>query len=48
MTLEEAIKNRHAVRAFKKEPIDQTIVRALEKEADTCCRESGLHLQLVT
>lgn len=48
MTLEEAIKSRHAVRAFKKQPIDQTTVCTLEKEADTCCRESGLHLQLVT
>lgn len=48
MTLEEAIKSRHAVRAFKKQPIDQTTVCTLEKEAAACCQESGLHLHLVT
>lgn len=48
MTIEEAIKNRHAVRAYKDAPIAQDIVKRLREEVTACNNESGLHLQLVT
>lgn len=48
MTILEAMKVRHSVRSYKQTPIDAEIIRALQKEIDSCNGESGLHIQLVT
>lgn len=48
MELEEAIQHRHAVRDYTDQKIEGTTLAALKTEIETCNRESGLHLQLVT
>jgi len=47
MTLEEAIKARHSVRAYKAQPLTEDIVKVLEKEIEEQNRQGHLHIQLV-
>ena len=47
MTLEEAIKARHSVRAYKAQPLAADIVKVLEKEIEEQNRQGHLHIQLV-
>lgn len=47
MTLEEAIKARHSVRAYKAQPLTEDIVKVLEKEIEKQNRQGHLHIQLV-
>jgi nitroreductase len=47
MTLEEAIKARHSVRAFKAQPLTEDIVKVLEKEIEEQNHQGHLHIQLV-
>ena len=47
MTLEEAIKTRHSVRAYKAQPLTEDIVKVLEKEIEEQNRQGHLHIQLV-
>ena len=47
MTLEEAIKARHSVRAYKAQPLAEEIVKVLEKEIEEQNRQGHLHIQLV-
>lgn len=44
----EAIKKRHSVRQYADKPIAAETLAELQKEADACNREGGLHIQLVT
>ena len=44
----EAIRARHAVRAYTDQPIEGKALEALRAEIDACNRESGLHIQLIT
>jgi nitroreductase len=48
MTLYEAIKARHSVRAFLSLPIPEATQQALQAEIDRCQCEGGLHIRLVT
>ena len=48
MNITEAMKARHSVRQYKNQPIGAETVLAMQAEIDTCNRESGLHIQLVT
>lgn len=48
MDIVEAIKSRHAVRAFKDEPLKEEAIKALNEEINLCNKESGLHIQLFT
>ena len=47
MTLEEAMKARHSVRAYKAQPLAEDIVKVLEKEIEEQNRQGHLHIQLV-
>ena len=47
MTLEEAIKARHSVRAYKAQPLAEDIVKVLEKEIEEQNRQGHLHIQLI-
>ena len=47
MTLEEAIKARHSVRAYKAQPLAEEIVKVLEKEIEELNRQGHLHIQLI-
>ncbi len=47
MTIMEAIKTRHSVRAYTKRPIDGAVLDALQCEIDECNRLSGLSMRLV-
>ena len=47
MTLEEAIKARHSVRAYKAQPLAEDIVKVLEKEIEAQNRQGHLHIQLI-
>lgn len=47
MTLEEAIKARHSVRAYKAQLLAEDIVKVLEKEIEEQNRQGHLHIQLV-
>ena len=47
MTLEEAMKARHSVRAYKAQPLAEDIVKVLEKEIEEQNRHGHLHIQLV-
>jgi len=44
----EAMKERHSVRRFTDQPLDEEAVRALQEEIDAVNAESGFHIQLVT
>lgn len=48
MTILEAINMRHSVRSYKETPMETETIQTLQKEIDTCNKESGLHIQLVT
>jgi hypothetical protein len=48
MTVEEAIKLRHAVRSYSDSPIPADIVSELNEEIESCNKESGFHIQLIT
>lgn len=48
MTIMEAMQARHSVRQYKNQPLEADTISALQAEIDTCNRESGLHIQLVT
>ena len=47
MTLLEAIKARHSVRAYKEQPLTDEDARALEEMIATLNREGRLHIQLI-
>ena len=46
MTILEAINARHSVRAYRNEPIEEDKRRQLDRFAEACNRESGLHIFL--
>ena len=48
MDILEAMKNRHSVRSYIDKLIDSEVLKALRAQIDTCNKESGLHIQLVT
>ena len=48
MDLMEAMNVRHSVRQYKNRPLDAAIISALQAEIESCNKESGLHIQLVT
>lgn len=48
MDLIEAMNVRHSVRQYKNRPLDAAIISALQAEIESCNKESGLHIQLVT
>ncbi len=47
MTLQEAMEQRHSVRAFTTQPIERATLTELQQLIDDCNKESGLHMQLV-
>ena len=47
MNLEEAIKARHSVRAYKAQPLAEDVVKVLEKEIEEVNRQGNLHIQLI-
>ncbi len=47
MELTEAILARHSVRSYTDQKIEGAVREKLQLMVDQCCRESGLHLQLV-
>ena len=47
MTLQEAIKARHSVRAYKNEPLAADVSRRLEKEIIEVNQRGSLHIQLI-
>ena len=47
MTIIEAIKERHSVRQYTTQPIEEELKKKLEQLIDECNRESGLHMQLI-
>ena len=48
MNILEAMKQRHSVRQYTDQPIDEEVLKALQTEIETCNQESGLSIQLVT
>lgn len=48
MNLIEAMEARHSVRQYKNIPLDAELISELLAEVDSCNKESGLHIQLVT
>lgn len=48
MNLTEAMNERHSVRQYTDQPLDEAVISALRQEIDDCNKESGLHIQLVT
>lgn len=47
MELTEAIRERHSVRSYTDQKIEGTVKDKLQLMISQCCRESGLHIQLV-
>ncbi len=47
MTLQEAIKARHSVRAYRGQPLSDADARALQERIDALNREGRLHIQLI-
>ena len=47
MTIQEAIKARHSVRAYKDQPLAEYVVRVLEEQIAILNREGKLHIQLI-
>ena len=47
MTLQEAIKARHSVRAYKEQPLSDADVQALEEKIAKLNQEGQLHIQLI-
>lgn len=48
MSIMEAMKQRHSVRQYTDQLIDEEVLKALQTEIETCNQESGLSIQLVT
>ena len=48
MTLEEAIKARHSVRNYKRQPLSEELIGVLQQKIDECNALGNLHIQLVT
>lgn len=48
MNLTETIHARHSVRQYTGTPLKPDVISALTEEINTCNKESGLHIQLVT
>lgn len=48
MTLLEAIESRHSVRQYEDKQIPEADIHTLQEKIDSCNKESGLHIQLVT
>lgn len=48
MDLNEAVKNRHSVRAYQEKAIPDELISVLKAEIEELNRESGLHMQLFT
>ena len=48
MTLQEAIRARHSVRAYENKPLEAAAKSELLQTIQACNRESGLHIQLIT
>lgn len=48
MTLEEAMNTRHSVRNYEKKQIPAEIISLLQEKINTCNKEGGMHIQLVT
>ena len=47
MELWKVMEQRHSVRAYREDPLEEHIVEALQACIEACNRESGLHIQLV-
>ena len=47
MTIQEAIKARHSVRAYKEQPLAEDVVRVLEEQIAKLNQEGQLHIQLI-
>ena len=47
MTIQEAMKARHSVRAYKQQPLAEDVVKVLEEEIVKLNREGQLHIQLI-
>lgn len=47
MTLDEAIRARHSIRAYTGEPLQAAAAERLRKEIDTCNAQGCLHIQLI-
>ena len=47
MTILEAMKARHCVRAYKEQPLTEEIINQLQEKVLEVNRESGLHVQLI-
>ena len=47
MTIQEAIKARHSVRAYKKQPLTDNVVKAIEEKIIEINREGRLHAQMI-
>ena len=47
MTLQEAIEARHSVRVYKKQPLEEEVVKVLEEQIAVLNREGNLHIQLI-
>src|SRR5699024_6404168 len=47
MDLMEAMKERHSVRQYTDQTLDEEVIRLLTEEIDACNQESGLNIQLV-
>ena len=47
MTIQEAIKARHSVRAYKEQPLTEDVVKVLEEKIAELNREGNLHIQLI-
>ena len=47
MTIQEAIKARHSVRAYKEQPLTEDVVKVLEEKIAELNREGTLHMQLI-
>ena len=48
MDIMEAMRCRHSVRQYENKPLEASDETALRDEIAACCRESGLHIELVT
>ena len=47
MTLQEAIRARHSVRAYKDQPLSEDVVKVLEEQIAVLNRDGKLHIQLI-
>lgn len=47
MTIQEAIKARHSVRAYKEQPLSADVVKVLEEEIASVNRQGNLHIQII-